>query len=49
MARLSKNGVNKYIAQEKQYSTDGGNTWHSYEPPIYRIGDLIELDSDDCK
>lgn len=44
---IENNGYARYTAQEKKYSVDG-ITWHSYDPPIYRIGDLIELNSTDC-
>lgn len=38
---IENNGHFLYKAQEKKYSTDGGVTWKSYNPPVYRIGDLV--------
>ena len=38
----------KYQKQKKQYSTDSGETWNDFIPPIYRAGDVIEYDSEDC-
>lgn len=39
---------NKYEKQQKQYSVDSGETWINFNPPIYRAGDVIEYDSEDC-
>lgn len=38
---IENNGHFLYRAQEKKYSVDGGVNWLSYNPPIYRIGDLV--------
>lgn len=48
MSRLSNNGFAKYSCQEKKFSLDGGRTWNSYEPKVYRMGNLIEMFSTDC-
>lgn len=39
---------NKYAKEEKLYSLDGGANWLSYSPPVYRQGNLIEKESNDC-
>ena len=39
---------NKYEKQQKQYSEDSGATWVDFRPPIYRAGELIEAESEDC-
>ncbi len=46
MAKITDNGGYKYSAQELKFSTDGGQTWNSYTPPVYRMGDLIGLSSE---
>ena len=43
---IENNGGYRYNAQELKFSTDGGQTWNSYDPPVYRIGDLIGLSSE---
>lgn len=45
---IENNGNALYKAQEKKYSVDGGVNWLSYNPPIYRIGDLIGYPSSIC-
>lgn len=47
-AELTLNKKNKYAKDEKLYSIDGGATWLSYNPPIYRQGNLLEFESNDC-
>lgn len=46
MGKITNNGGWKYSAQELVYSTDGGQTWHSYDPRVFRINDLIGLSSE---
>lgn len=46
MAKITDNGGYKYTAQELKFSTDGGQTWQSYNPKVYRMGDLVGLSSD---
>lgn len=46
MAKITDNGNYKFTAQELKYSIDGGMTWNSYDPPVYRIGDLVGFSTD---
>lgn len=48
MGKLTDNGYAKYSQQEKKYSLDGGVTWNSYNPKVYRMGNLIDMFSTDC-
>ena len=41
-------GTTKMYKQQRQYSTDSGQTWHNVEPAEYREGDVAEIDSLDC-
>lgn len=38
----------KYYKQQKQYSSDGGVTWHNVIPAEYQKGALYEYESPDC-
>lgn len=40
-------GANKHQRLEYQYN-EYGDGWKTYKPEIYKIGDIIELDSDEC-
>lgn len=44
--KITDNGGYKFTAQELVYSTDGGMTWNSYNPKVYRIGDLVGLSAE---
>lgn len=44
--KITDNGGFKYSAQELKYSIDGGQTWNSYNPPVYRMGNLIGLSAE---
>ena len=39
----------KYYKQQKQFSTNSGETWSNVTPYEYRRGSLIESDSPDCQ
>lgn len=41
-------GVNKHQRLRFQYKYDCDSEWVNYDPDIYKIGELIELDSDEC-
>lgn len=41
-------GTTKMYKQQKQYSTDGGSTWHNVVPLEYREGGVAETNSTDC-
>ena len=41
-------GTTKMYKQQKQYSTDGGSTWHNVVPLEYREGGVAETGSTDC-
>ena len=37
---------NKYNQLKRQYSIDGGLTWHDLLPMVYKVGNVIETNSD---
>lgn len=37
---------NKYNQLKRQYSIDGGITWHDLLPMVYKVGNVIETNSD---
>ena len=41
-------GVNKHQRLRFQYKYDCDSEWVNYDPDIYKIGELIELDSSEC-
>ena len=41
-------GTTKMYKQQKQYSTDGGSTWHNVVPLEYREGGVAKTNSTDC-
>ena len=41
-------GVNKHKKLLYQYNEGCGNEWMTYQPEIYKVGELIELDSSEC-
>ena len=45
-SKITDNGNWKFSAQELKWSNDGGMTYNSYSPPVYRMGDLVGLSSD---
>lgn len=36
----------KVKKQEKKYSLDEGQTWSSYSPKVFRLGDVIEVNTE---
>lgn len=44
--KITDNGGYRYNAQELKWSNDGGMTWNSYSPKIYRMGDLVGLSAE---
>lgn len=42
------NSTSKYYKQQRQISTDGGDTWENVSPAQYQQGSLIEEQSTDC-
>ena len=42
-------GFDKYQMLTQQYSEDWGVTWETTEPEIKKKGDIIEVNSEDCK
>ena len=36
----------KIKKQEKKYSLDNGETWISYQPRIFRLGEVIEVNTE---
>lgn len=45
MAKITDNGNYLFKAEELKWSNDGGMTYNSYSPKVYRMGDLVGLSS----
>ena len=44
-SKITDNGNYLWTSQELKWSNDGGMTWNSYSPKVYRIGNLVGLSS----